>query len=266
NRIHYLPLIAIMPLVFSLYGCKEQINETNENPTELKVDLNYRPIVHHFSSTGCGPCGRFGVPVLQQVANDMGDSIFAFITHFKYNDPFITESSQSIEQGILAEWYSPQIWVENKNITFDILGKDVQVAAEDVKNLLRSETKKSAEAYIGLRKSLKENDRTDVELVVKNATDQVATFYVEMYGMEDGIVASQAGPPSNVITHMRVNRGGFYGQMGKEIKLAANADFRDEFEYIPCWTCNPKAIYFNVIVWKKNSENKFEYVNGLEVR
>lgn len=117
-----------------------------------------------------------------------------------------------------------------------------------------------------MQANLKDDNRTDVELVVQNATDIQATFYVEVYGMEDDIVASQAGPPSNVINHVRVNRGGFYGEMGKEITLDAGAEFRDSFEYIPCWTCNPSGIYFNVIVWKPNSLGKFEYVNGLEVK
>lgn len=102
-----------------LTGCKKEINDEPQTENKLEVNRQYRPFIHHFSSTGCGPCGRFGVPVLNKVAEEMGDSIFAFITHFKYNDPFITASSQAIELAILAEWYSPQIWLENKNRTFD---------------------------------------------------------------------------------------------------------------------------------------------------
>lgn len=249
-----------------LIGCKEEVSDATPVENNLEVNRQYRPFIHHFSSTGCGPCGRFGVPVLNKVANEMGDSVFAFITHFKYNDPFITSSSQALEDAILAEWYSPQIWLENENRTFDLLGLDTTTAAEKAKTILRNELTKPAEAHIGLRANLKDNNRTDVELVVQNATDKQATFYIEVYGMEDGIVASQAGPPSNVITHVRVNRGGFYGEMGKKIILEAGAEFRDSFEYIPCWTCNPSGIYFNAIVWKQTASGKYEYVNGLEVK
>ncbi len=258
--------ILLMLLIFSLAGCKEEVNKTPNDNKKLEANQKYRPFIHHFSSTGCSPCGRFGVPVLNNVANEMGDSVFAFITHFKYNDPFITSSSEAIEQAILDEWYSPQIWIENTNLTMDLLNYDVSAATEYAKNLLRKEIKKPAEAYLGLRTNLKDNDRTDVELVVQNASSAKATYYVEVYGIEDGIVASQAGPPSNIITHVRVNRGGFYGNMGKEITLEAGAEFRDSFEYIPCWTCEPKGVYFNVIVWKQNTSGKYEYVNGLEVR
>lgn len=265
---HLFSLTYILLALISIFwfSCKDVVNEIPQVENKLEVNRQYRPFIHHFSSTGCGPCGRFGVPVLNKVADEMGDSIFGFITHFKYNDPFITESSQAIEKGILSEWYSPQIWVENENITFDLLRLDVNTASELAKSILREKTTNNAEAYIGMQTTLKANSRTDVELVVQNATDSTITFFVEVYGMEDGLVASQAGAPNNLATHFRVNRGGHYGEMGKEIKLEPGAEFRDTFEYIPCWTCEPNAVYFNAIVWKQNASGKYVYVNGLEVK
>jgi hypothetical protein len=51
--------------------------------------------------------------------------------------------------------------------------------------------------------------------------------------------------------------------MGKEITLAAGAEFSDSFELIPCSGCaTDGGLYFYVIVWQKTSSGKYAYVNG----
>ncbi len=248
-----------------LFSCNEKETENppqKEESQVLMIDRVYRPLAHHFSSTGCGPCGRFGIPLISQVADEMGDSIVPLITHFKYNDPFITESSKAIEQALLFQWYSPQIWVNNTNITLEILNDGIPAAVKETKELLRTEMSKSAEAFVGLSAKLNASDRFDIEWIIENNMDDSASYYVEVYAMEDGIVASQAGADPFVSTHYKVNRGGHYGDMGLRVDLGAKASEKFEIEFVPCWVCEAEKQYFNIIVWKETSPGRFHYING----
>ncbi len=260
-------LVVAIFLSFSILSCQEElVQEPVQTDATLKVDYQYRPLIHHFSSTGCGPCGSFGIPVISQIADQMGDSILPLITHFKYNDPFITESSKAIESAILNQWYSPQIWIENSNITYDIIYDNIPVAVDKASKILRKKISNNAEAYVGVKAALNTNQRYDLEYLIENGVDDSATYFVEVYAMEDSIVASQAGANPFVSTHYRVNRGGFYGGMGLEVKLAGKEKRLESLEFVPCWVCDPLEQYFYIIVWKEVSAGRFEYVNGKVLR
>ena len=196
----------------------------------------------------------------------MGDSVFPFITHFKYNDPFKTESSAAIEQAILNQWHSPQLWVNNTEITFDILGMTIPDAVEDTKRRLRAKLSEKAEAFIGVEAMIREDQRYNVHFAIQNNTAETAVFHVEVYGMEDSLIAAQAGADPYHKAHLMVNRGGHFGGMGKPVTLQAGAVHEEVVEYIPCWGCIPEDVYFNVVVWKELPSGKYEYVNGKILR
>jgi hypothetical protein len=259
-------IVLAYTMVFSACNEKEVANQALPENEGVAIDYTYRPFLHKFTSTGCGGCGRFGIPVLSQTSKEMGDSIFALATHFKYNDVFITPSSQAIEQAILNSWHSPQIWVDNKEITFDIISLGIANAVKETKSRLRDHLQDEAEAYIGINSKFRDDQRYDIELAVLNNTSETAEFYVEVYGMEDGLVGSQAGADPFHWPHDAVNRGGIYGGMGKQIQIEAGAQFTDAIEYVPCWGCTPEDMYFNIVVWKKLSSGKYEYVNGKVLR
>lgn len=256
----FLVIFSVSLLFFA--GCKEKIAEVNNEPAKLSVDRVYRPLLHHFGSTGCGGCGRWGMPLVNRLGDEMGDSIIPFITHFKYNDPFITASSQKLEETILHERYSPQVWINNEDITFPMLNTGLEASIVSTRLRLRDSMKKEAKAFVGFRASQKPSTRYDGEVLVENNTADSATFYIEIYSMQDGLIASQAGADPYVATHYRVNRGGHYGDMGKQIRLAAGETFSDQMEIIPCWGCDANALYFYAMVWEEIGDGKFGYVNG----
>lgn len=255
--------------LLSLWSCKEQMpgNEPESNTREDPpvIDRTYRPFLHSFTSTGCGVCARFGIPVFQEVASEMGDSILPLITHFKYNDPFINQSSLTIEKAIVQHYSSPQIWIENEEITRKIIGKEISEAAEWCKTALRKETNKNADAYLGLEAAHNERGRFDLAIAVENASGESKTYHIEVYGHEDSIWASQSGtwPPPH---HYWVNRGGHYGGMGKKVELSVGAVFSDRFEYIPCSDCKTGNMYFLAIVWEQMPDESYRYVNGRLIR
>lgn len=253
-------------LFFILFAasCKETDKEVPiAEEQELQVDQVFRPLAHHFGSTGCSACGRIGIPVMESLATDMADSVIPLITHFKYNDPFITSSSEAIENAMLSQWSSPQFWLNSSNITSQILNADVDYVTREYKKRLRAAYSQEAKAYVGARYKHKENLRYDVDLVVENASSEEQTYFVEVYTIEDGLVASQAGADPYVATHKNVNRGGHFGGMGKQITLAGGEVFSDSFELTPCYGCAVDGgLYFYAIVWKKNTAGKYDYVNG----
>ncbi|MDG2454375.1 MAG: hypothetical protein P8N47_01075 [Bacteroidia bacterium] len=248
--------------IFFFGGCKEKVVDVNNDSVELQVDRRYRPLLHHFGSTGCGGCGRWGIPLVNRLGDRMGDSIIPLITHFKYNDPFITASSQRLEETILNARYSPQVWINNKDITLPMLYTGLEASIVTTQNMLRDSMKKEAKAFVGFQAIQLPSTRYDAEVMVENNTDDSATFFVEIYSMQDGLIASQAGADPYASTHYRVNRGGHYGGMGKEIRLAAGETSSDQIEIIPCWVCDANALYFYAIIWEEIGNDRFSYVNG----
>lgn len=250
-------------LAVAISSCKEAVETTNPfSQPALEVEEIYRPLVHHFGSTGCSGCGRWGMPLVHRIADEMGDTAMPFITHFKYDDPFITASSQALEDAFLDARYSPQLWFNSEDITFDIINQGLNNSVEEVKRRVRDSLQNTAKAYLGFEASRKENGRYTGSLAVKNNRTDSATYYVEVYTLEDGPVASQAGADPYVATHYRVNRGGHYGGMGKELKLAPNEVVNELLEIVPCFGCNADILYFNIIVWEKGEGKKYKYVNG----
>ncbi len=254
---------------FLAIGCSE--NEpalVTPEPTVVEdtiypeVDKQYRPFLHLFTSIHCGGCGRFGIPVSNKVAEEMGDSIFMLPTHFKYNDVFINNSSLAIEKGLVVTYHSPQLWVNTTEHTYDIINFSHEQAADFLKKELRDELSNDAGAYVGLEYSLNKNNRYDIKLSVENAGDAEAEYHYEVYGMEDGLNEVQAGNTPYRKDHNRVNRGGYFGGMGKLHKFGAKEKVNESFEYVPCLGCTPENLYFSVVVWKSVGNGRYEYVNG----
>ena len=251
--------------VLMITSCKDKAPETEPDESlEVggSVDYTYRPLVHHFGSTNCGGCGRWAVPLIHQVAEEMGDTIVPLITHFKYEDIFITESSDAIVDGIIESWYSPQVWINDRDITFDIINSGQRSSELEVMKRLRSLAKEKADVYIGFTAADNDRGRLDATVQVKNSKEDSASYFLEIYTMRDGEIASQAGADPYVTTHYKVNKGGHFGGMGKELKMGANEVFSENLELIPCYQCDGVDIYFYVILWQKKSNGKYGYVNG----
>ena len=203
----YLFLVA-----FGLISCSEKVTEPAKEDISTKeqvaVSTKYRPLLHLFTSTGCGGCGRFGIPVFSEVAQSMGDSILALPTHFKYNDKFINTASLAIEKAVVKHYSSPQIWVNMKEITYDIIPYNQTIAKEKTRQFLREEMHLTPEAFVGIKAILKENGRYNVELAVRRNATTKEEFFYEVYAMEDGLIGSQAGADPFVATHCQRNSAG----------------------------------------------------------
>ena len=263
---HYNHILALFSVVLvSVAACKDKVTNTEpEKSTEVSsiVDHTYRPLVHHFGSTNCSGCGRWAVPLIHNVADEMGDTIVPLITHFKYEDIFITPSSTAIVDGIVDSRYSPQVWINDQDITFDIINSGQRPSEVEVMKRLRLLASGDADAYIGFTAADNDRGRLDATLQIENFRDDSAAYFVEIYTMRDGEIASQAGADPYVATHYKVNKGGHFGGMGKELKLGANELFSENLELIPCYECEGAEIYFYVILWQKKSNGKYGYVNG----
>jgi hypothetical protein len=266
-------LIVLIGILTVFSACTEEeppVENTNTDKKEEvvfpEVDKTYRPFLHFFTSIHCGGCGRFGIPVSELVADQMGDSILMLPTHFKYNDVFINNSTLAIEKGLVVNYHSPQLWVNKKEHTFTIINYSHQQAANFLKTELRKELSNDPGAYIGLDYAMKENGRVDVKLSIENGNDSEAEYHYEVYGMEDGLNEVQAGHNPYRRDHDRVNRGGQFGEMGKKHMFAANERVTEQFEYVPCLGCTAENLYFYVIVWKHLGDGRYEYVNGKQFK
>lgn len=256
--------------ILVLTSCKEEppaIDTSGDGNTKTELeeptlDTKYRPFLHFFTSIHCGGCGRFGIPVSNKVADAMGDSIFMLPTHFKYNDVFINNSTLAIEKALVVTYHSPQLWVNKKEHTYDIINLSHDQAAEYLKTELRKELNTDPGVHLGLNYKLKENGRIDVALAIENAGNDSVTYHYEVYGMEDGLNEVQAGNTPYRRDHNRVNRGGHFGEMGKQHTFSANEKVVERFEYVPCLGCTADKLYFAVVAWKDLGNGRFEYVNG----
>ncbi|MFT5723552.1 MAG: hypothetical protein ACI9JN_000666 [Bacteroidia bacterium] len=259
-------------LAFIFIGCKEdppKIDTVDTTKTELSeptVEAKYRPFLHFFTSIHCGGCGRFGIPVSDEVAAEMGDTIFMLPTHFKYNDVFINKSTLAIEKALVVTYHSPQLWVNKKEHTYDIINFSHDKAAEYLKAELRKELNTNPGVALGLNYKLKDNGRVEVVVAIENVNNDSAEYHYEVYGMEDGLNEVQAGNTPYRRDHDRVNRGGQFGDMGKMHKFGGKEKVVERFEYIPCLGCTPENLYFTVIAWKALGNGRFEYVNAKTFR
>jgi hypothetical protein len=261
-------IIALSALFF--VACKEEPPPVDKTDNTVKtdelavpsVDTKYRPFLHFFTSIHCGGCGRFGIPVSDKVADEMGDSIFMLPTHFKYNDVFINNSTLAIEKALVVTYHSPQLWVNKKEHTYDIINFSHERAANYLKAELRKELDTDPGLHLGLDYKLKENGRLEVVVAVENSGADSATYHFEVYGMEDGLNEVQAGNTPYRRDHDRVNRGGHFGDMGKKKTFEANEQVVERFEYVPCLGCTPENLYLAVVAWKDLGNGRFEYVNG----
>jgi hypothetical protein len=259
-------------ILFILASCSEKSSSDPEPSDSLKpaenhaeIQYSHRPLLQFWTSTGCGGCGRFGIPVSEQVAEDMGDSILLLPTHFKYNDPFINDASLAIENNMVLSYHSPQIWVGGKDLIYDLISMSQSQAVRTVKNQLRDQLNTPPSAHLGAVIKPNDNDRFDVTLSIENASFVDQTLYLQLYAMEDGLIASQAGADPFVATHQRVMRDGFYDGMGKKLELKGGSKESVSFEYPGCYECDKNGLYFYIIAWKEGPSGKFEYVNGISV-
>ncbi len=263
-------VFVFVTFVLLIIGCKDdQItidepinNNGDKNIVAPEVDKTYRPFLHLFTSIHCGGCGRFGIPVSEITADEMGDSIFMLPTHFKYNDVFITNSSLAIEKALVVTYHSPQLWVHDKEYTYDIINFSHRQASDFLKEKLRDKMGGAPGAYIGLDYKLKENGRFDVTVAIENASSSDQELYYEVYAMEDSLNEVQAGNNPYRRDHHRVNRGGHYGEMGQKHVFSGNEKVSDNFEFVPCLGCTSSKMYFAVVVWRSLGNGRFEYVNG----
>lgn len=208
--------IILPAILFSLLcsvSCTKESPETSgfsepkdQNTASLLWDSTYRPLLHKFTSTGCGGCGRFGIPLFDSVAHQMGDSILPLLTHFKYNDPFINPSSQAIEKAWVTHYSSPQIWINHEEKTLELIRTGLPGAIEQCRDFLRNEMKASADAHLAIAFKRNASGRFDLHVGIKNNSPETKQWHVQVYGMEDSVWASQSGvwPPPH---HFFVNRG-----------------------------------------------------------
>lgn len=265
-------LLIGFALLTALSACKSTSTEapSPEDPAvnqdqEAPIQYTFKPFLQFWTSTGCGGCGRFGIPVTEQVADDMGDTILFLPTHFKYKDPFINKASLAIEKNMVLSYHSPQIWVGGTDRIYDLISMSSDQAVQTVKSELRKELTETPGAHLGAIIQSNCNDRFDVTLSLKSARSENHTFYLQLYAMEDGLIASQAGADPFVAAHKRVLRDGYYSGMGKAIELESGAKESVSFEYPGCYECNKNELYFYVIAWQVDPSGKFQYVNGISV-
>ena len=79
------------------------------------LDTTQRPVLFDFTSTGCPGCGSWGKPTFNSFADEYENKIVPMAVHIKYGDSMITPISEAIANNRTGTFYTPQLWVNNKN-------------------------------------------------------------------------------------------------------------------------------------------------------
>lgn len=268
-------ILWVWPILFATISCQslnEEALEGNDpvsidNIKDITVSKQYRAPLFFFTSYRCRGCGSFGKPVTEQVIEAMGDSLVPMVCHFKYGDPFENQTNLDIISSQGGDLSSPQIYWDGKNEIFKLFSLGQLGSVEYLKSEIREDYQEAAPVYLGIEAKQKANGRWQVNYTIENAENSKATYRVEIYSNEDGLISIQKGAQEeeNQI-HDNVIRSGHFGDMGKPIELEGKSSFSEEVEVIPCSDCVPEDLYFTLVVWDDLGDGRMAYVNGVVFR
>jgi hypothetical protein len=241
----------------------ESTNETQEQslePARITIEETSKPVLFDFTSTGCPGCGSWGGPTFESIIDTEKNNIVPMAVHIKYGDNMITEVSEAIAENRTGQYFTPQLWVNNKN---GVLLSGGRINGTGSLNQLNTEIDAvqtaSPEVFAGV--SLSSNETTvAIRYKTKTVNDLQGEYFVGVYLMENGINDRQSGNPNGSKDHNHVIRASNNGGFGTPIStedLTASSESEEiiEFEMEDDWKM--KNLYASIIVWKKLDVNYF---------
>lgn len=254
-------IIPFLLFVILSFSCSESndapINsneETQKEPAKIVLDNINRPVLFDFTSTGCPGCESWGKPTFNTIAEDYAGNIVPLAVHIKYGDPMITPISEAIANNRTGAFYTPQLWVNNKNGMI-LSGNSINSAAsvENIRAEIDIKIAETPEMAVGVS-GIIDKSTIRVRLKTKNLSELSGEYYKAIYIIENGLNYNQSNSSFNPTIHDFVIREINDQLFGKAIpNNATDKNFENEeiltFELVGSW--NPNKLGVSTVIWKK---------------
>ena len=257
-------LIIISAGLISLLSCtkeKETIDPainnsgvSNDVNLNLSITQDQNATMFFYTSTGCPGCGSWGAPTFKNLIYTQNPNVTPIAVHIKYNDPYITETSEAIANNRTGQFYTPQIHVGNKNIVILETGAiNGNASVQQAKDSVSSTSSKAPLASCGSIYQVN-NSTLTVKYGVEFHQQITGELYVAAYILEDGIISSQAGI-SLLAEHNDVIRlsadGNHFGSLIKNGTINVGENYENQVTIPIDSKWNVSNLKIATVLWEK---------------
>lgn len=266
-------LFSALVLGLAFSGCKKDDDKEETAPLPqpaVTVPQANNSLLQKFTGTKCPPCGAWGWTMMEELSTYAEGKAFVISTYSQnfVAEGFITQTSSDMDVAWSIGNSGYPTFTVNAVPQLD-RGSTVNTANEKAKCQTAMDNHKAAPvvANVGIAKSISGSTMT-----IKTSTQffQAASgdYNLAIYVTEDGAMWKQSGHAtgaSTAIPHHHVMRGAVNGTWGELImngSIAAGS-FKDKsftFSLDPSW--NAANIEVVAVLWKKNSNGKYDFVNA----
>lgn len=239
----------------------------DDSDSGLTIDNTQRSVVFYRGATWCPPCGEYGTPWKEQIANDYGPSKVVFLA-FQTEDKISPESSDGANLSIVIREITnnngiPYYFLSGNDHFFDF---GISTNSDFNASTFMGENSKIDDvARIGVNATASfSNDMVQVNAGVEFFEAINEDCFLSAFLLEDGIVAEQSAisTPKVTQTHNNVVRANADGTSikGENIGFSFNVGDKENRNFtisIPTIGNGADEINTNnlkvaVVVWKGN--------------
>lgn len=267
----FLSIFAISAFI----DCKKEEDHAENNTTTvtteedqglvLEIEQKQNATMFFYTSTGCPGCGSWGMPAFASLSAEHEANVIPVGIHIKYNDPFITETSEAIAANRTGSLYTPQIHVGSDNIIVISGGYiDDTASMNEADSEINNTSSVSPTASCGSVFEI-EGSTLNIKYGANFHEETNGEYYVAAYLLEDKLYNNQVGANPTFAEHNNVIRtsisDGHFGNMLTETSITSGYSYEVEtsIELDTEWTQENLEII--TIIWKKEGEN-YSVVNS----
>jgi hypothetical protein len=236
--------------------------------SNLNGQINVPPVQKSmygiFEATWCGNCGRYGIPITNQIINQTGNKAIFYTIHSSSSSDLYSSTAGSLGNalGVSA--------VPKWTLNWEVVNESISTIESSIVNSINSNySATGADVNAGFEWRI-ENDTIHVETLTKFFNSLSGEFYVSLYLSEDSIWAYQSNYdpniPSGHIYHNHILRTSFsanpFGLEVAEGYIDAGSTYSNfhKIKVDPNW--NLDQIHLSAIVWQKNgTDYTFKNIN-----
>lgn len=256
-------------------GCKDQVgvnydaNVTVDDGSCLYPDKTQRTVIMDISGTWCPPCGSYGIPGFRYASKQLGAKCIAMSVH----------TGDAMENKWGKELYSSKNYTGTGVPRFIEFNSVVLTGAYPDSSTTASKMVSPAMSTVSVAPSV--NCHVSPKMEGENLTLNVKTkwfkagsgeYFITAYLLRDGIVAAQKmsdGSTKKDQVHDHVLSScltlSAFGDALVSGEVAQFASQSVTLTGVVDGTWDYSKVKVATVIWKKNSDNTYSFVNGTEV-
>ena len=265
---------VIIALALSFNSCKKKDTKvtgcTNPEALNYSSDANeddgscltpeqkQRTSVINLTALWCGSCGSYGITSLISAYTTYPNDVVPLKVNL--DDALASPIANTIAGNYVSGSYG---------IPYFIVGNQNDVPTSSINTTVESEIAGTPTAGVTGTFAVSGSTAT-VQTQVKFFSASSGDYYLAVYLMENGILASQTGALPDPYTHNHVLRGniagsGGFGELISTGSATANKVVTKTYTSTLTSGWNSTNMYAALVIWKKNG-SKYDFVNAFQTK